>query len=84
MRFARWRYTLPLRIRSLFRRHDVEQELDEEIRDHIARQTAANVAAGMSAADARTAALREFGGVERRKEEVRETRGIGFIETRAP
>lgn len=80
MRIERWLYTLPLRLRSLFRRKDVEQELDEEIRDHIERQTAANVAAGMSASVARTAALREFGGVERRKEEVRETRGVTVIE----
>lgn len=74
MRFERWMYTLPLRFRSLFRRTDVEQELDDEIRDHIERQTDANVAAGMAYADARTAALRDFGGVERRKDEVRETR----------
>ena len=80
MRIEHWIYTLPLRIRSLFQRTDVEQELDDEIRDHIERQTAANVSAGMSTTDARTAALREFGGVERRKEEVRETRGVSLIE----
>lgn len=33
MRFERWLYTLPLRLRSLFRRSVVEQELDEELRD---------------------------------------------------
>ncbi len=80
MRIERWLYTLPLRIRSLFRRDAVEMELDEEIRDHIERQTVANISAGMSAGDARTAALREFGGVERRKDEIRETRGVTFIE----
>jgi predicted permease len=76
----RWLRTLPLKIRSLFRRGAVEQELDEEIRDHIECQTAANISAGMPARDARTAALREFGGVERRKEESRDTRGVTFIE----
>lgn len=80
MRIERWLYTLPLRLRSLFRREQVERELDDEIRDHIERQVRANVAAGMSPADARAAALREFGGVERRKEEVRETRGVSYIE----
>jgi putative ABC transport system permease protein len=80
MSLERWLYTLPLRIRSLFRRPDVERELDEEIRDHLERQVAANVALGMSPVDARTSALREFGGVERRKEEVRETRGFTLLE----
>jgi predicted permease len=80
MRIERWLHTLPLRFRSLFRRKDVEQELDDEIRDHIERQTAANVADGMSASAARTAALSEFGGIERRKEEVRETRGVSLFE----
>jgi predicted permease len=80
MRIERWLYTLPLRIRSLFRRDEVEEELAEEIRDHIERQTEANLAAGMAPGDARTAALREFGGVERRKEEVRDARGVDVIE----
>ena len=35
MRLLRLLYTLPLRIRSLFRRDQVEQELDDEIRDHF-------------------------------------------------
>ena len=80
MSFKRLLYVLPLRLRSLFRRSRVERELADEIRDHIERQTAANIAAGMPAGDARTAALRAFGGIERRKEEIRETRGISSIE----
>src|SRR3989442_1152308 len=32
MRLERWRYTIPLRLRSLFRRDHVEQELDDELR----------------------------------------------------
>ena len=80
MFLERWVHVLPLRLRSLFRRNRVEHELADEIRDHIERQTAANIAAGMPAGDARTAALRAFGGIERRKEEIRETRGVSFIE----
>jgi hypothetical protein len=30
-------YTIPLKLRSLFRRQRVEQELDEELRDHFQR-----------------------------------------------
>ena len=29
-----WIYTIPLRLRSLFRRKTVKQELDEELRSH--------------------------------------------------
>lgn len=71
---------LRYRLRALFKRDEVERELDEELRDHVERQTSANVAAGMSASEARTAALRAVGGIERRKEEVRATRGVEVIE----
>ena len=80
MRIERWLYTLPLRVRSLFHRDQVEQELDDEIRDHIERQTAANVVAGMTQGDARAAALRTFGGVELQKDSARDTRGVSVFE----
>ena len=44
-------------------RHD---RIDDEIAFHIEQQTAKNVRAGMTAEDARRAALLKFGGVERR------------------
>src|SRR5580658_698836 len=81
MRVEHWLYTLPLRLRSLFRRNRVEQELDEELRDHLENQTAANVARGMTLEAARYAALRAMGGVEQRKEECRDTRGVSLIES---
>ena len=68
------------RLRALVRRSAVERELDDELRFHIERQTVQNIAAGMPHADARTAALRTFGGIERRKEEIREARGVSLIE----
>ena len=46
----------------------------EEIQQHVDLLTERNVAAGMSATDARNAALREFGGVEQIKEVAREQR----------
>src|ERR1051326_8332122 len=76
----RWLYIVPLRLRSLLRRSRVDAELDEEIVDHIERQTAQNVAAGMSPLDARAAALRQFGDVVRHKEQVRDARGVTAIE----
>ena len=81
MRIEHWWYSVPQRLRALVRRRDVERDLDDELRDHIERQTAANVARGMSAADARRAALVAFGGVERVKDESRDVRGISLIDT---
>ena len=66
MRFEHWIYTAPLRLRSLFRRGRVEQELDEELRYHLERQIEENVARGMTAEEARLAALRAMGGIEKR------------------
>lgn len=39
MRVEHWFYTIPLRLRSLFRRRHVEQELDEELRYHLEQKT---------------------------------------------
>jgi predicted permease len=80
MSIERWLRIVPLRLRSLVRRADVERELDEELRYHIDRQTEENIRHGMSPDAARTAALRAFGGIERRKEQVRDTRGTRWIE----
>src|SRR5215471_14574142 len=80
MRLKHWFYTLPLRLRSLFRRSHVEQELDEELRYHMERQIEENIAKGMTPEEASYAALRAMGGVERRKEECRDTRRVRLIE----
>src|SRR5262245_7784421 len=68
--------SIRLKLRTLFKRRNVERELDEELRYHIERQIEANLARGMSPQDARQAAMRAFGGVEQRKEESRDTRGL--------
>ena len=62
-----------LRLRSLFGRRAVEQELERELRSHIELQVEEYEAAGMTADAARQAALREFGGVARFQDEVRDT-----------
>jgi predicted permease len=65
--------TLRLGMRSLLHRDREEQRIDEEMRFHIEMQTAQNIKRGMSPEAARTEALRVFGGVEKAKEQVRET-----------
>src|SRR5437016_5079390 len=77
---SRWLSIIPLRLRSLFRRDAVEGELDEEMQYHIQRQIEENIARGMRPSDARYAALRTMGGLEQRKEEIRDVRGWRFIE----
>ena len=61
-------------LRSLTRGSKVEQELDEELRYHVERQIEVNVRSGMTAEEARYAALREFGGVAQFQEECRQAR----------
>src|SRR5688572_33215657 len=66
---------LVLKLRTLFRGAQVDQELDDEIRYHVERKTELLIAHGMAPAEARYAALRAFGGVELRKEVCRDARG---------
>ena len=80
MHLKHWLYTVPLRLRSLFRRRQVEQELDEELSYHIERQIEEHISNGMTKEEARYAALRAMGGVERRKEECRDLRRVRLIE----
>ena len=80
MRLEHWFYTIPLRLRSLFERKRVEQELDEELHYHLQRKMEENLAAGMTAEAARRAARLDFGGVERRKEECRDTRRVSWVQ----
>ena len=61
----------------------VEEELDDEIRYHLDRQIQDNIAKGLSPEEARRAALRRFGGMEQRKEECRDARGVNVLENLA-
>ena len=72
----RWWNILRLRCRSLVARRRVEDELDEELRYHLARQIEADIAAGMTTEQAH----RGLAGVEQRKEECRDARGLNLID----
>ena len=71
---------LALRLRSLFGRTDLEREMDEEMRFHVEMETQKNVRAGMTARDARRAALLSFGGIDRHQESMRDGRGTRLLE----
>ena len=80
MRVEHWIHSIPLRIRSLFRRRKVEQELDEELQYHLEQSIETHVARGMSREDARYQSLRDFGGLDQQKEQCRDARGVNLIE----
>src|SRR5579859_476347 len=80
MQPTRWFHTIPLRLRSLFRRREADHELDEELRYHVEQKTAQNIAKGMTPQEAHRAALLEMGGIEKRKEECRDTRRVNWIQ----
>src|ERR1035438_497248 len=69
------------RLRTQFRKKKLDQELSEEVAFHIEQETQENIAAGMSAEEARYAALRKFGGIDQVKEECRDAWGVRFIDT---
>ncbi len=71
---------LKLRLRALFHKTEMERELDEELRFHLEREIEENILRGMTPKEARYAAMRSFGGVERIKEESRDVRGVRFAE----
>src|SRR5215207_8633546 len=68
------------RLRALLRRDSLDRELDAELRYHMERQVAEHVAGGMTAEEARRAALRDFGGVTLSQEQCREARGVRPVE----
>jgi predicted permease len=75
-----WLYTIPLRLRSLFRWAQADQELDDELRDHLERKTEEYVAQGMTQEEARRRARLDLGGIEQTKEKCREARRVNWIQ----
>ncbi len=69
----RWLDNFAMKLRMLFGRGQAAARLDDELRFHIERQIAENVAAGMSAEEARYAALRTFGNPTLLRDQTRAT-----------
>src|SRR5262245_39665794 len=69
-----------LRLRSLFRRDRVGRELDDEMRFHLDELTQQQIDRGLTDDQARTEALRQFGGVSRIQEDCRDMRRTRWIE----
>ena len=62
------------------RRKRMLDELDQDIREHIERETQDNIERGMTPEEARYAAVRKFGNVTRVKEDTREVWSLVWLE----
>jgi hypothetical protein len=60
--------------KGLLRRKTIDGEVDEELAFHVEMETRANLERGMTSAEARRIALRDFGGVPQTREAVRTVR----------
>jgi predicted permease len=69
------------KLRGLFLKRKLEQEMADEIAAHLEMQIEDHVRQGMSPEEARFLALRKFGGVEQVKETYRERRTLAGVET---
>src|SRR5438552_3037779 len=75
-----WLRKIRLRWSALVQKEKLDAQMDEEMRAHIEMRTRENIEAGMSADEARYAAMRQFGWVDNIKETCREQRGVTWLE----
>src|SRR5262245_4991640 len=67
-------------LRSVFSRSHVDCDLDDEIKDHLARDIESRVQRGIPPREARRQALAEFGGIDNVRERLRDEHGISLSE----
>ncbi len=79
MRMEHWWFTVPLKLKSILRGRKAEHELDEELVFHLERKIEEGIAKGLSPKEARYAAMRAMDGLEQRKEQMRDMRGLHWL-----
>ena len=72
--------SLLMRARQLFHSRRLADDFDDELRFHMELEIEHNIARGMSADDARRAAVAAFGGAQRFREETRDARGFALVD----
>src|SRR5258708_12023645 len=75
-----WLRMFGARLRNLFRKRQLDGDLDAEFREHLEMLTEENLRKGMAPQEARYAARREFGGVEQTREDHKQLRSLPAIE----
>src|SRR5688572_12929126 len=68
------------RVRHFVNRRRFERDLDDELQFHLAMATSSQSAAGRSATEIDRATRKAFGSMQRYKEEVRDARGLTFVD----
>jgi putative ABC transport system permease protein len=74
-----WLQEAGSRVANIFRRSQLESELDEELRFHLEMQIEQYVQAGMSENEARRLTLVEFGGLDKTLEDCRDALGLRLM-----
>ncbi len=69
------------RLASLFRKRQLDDRVDEEMRFHLEMQIEENISRGMTPQEARRQARISSGGLEQAKELHRDARGLWFLES---
>ncbi|MFC5864355.1 ADOP family duplicated permease [Acidicapsa dinghuensis] len=77
---GKWRSLLG-RTLALFRKRELDEDLDEELRSHLAHAVEENVRQGMTRNEARRQAMVRFGGVAQTREAYRTQRGLPVLDT---
>jgi predicted permease len=72
--------TFAARLRALLRDREIDRDLREQIDAHLGEAIDDYMQQGLSAADARRAALRSLGGITRIREEHRDVRTFAWVE----
>lgn len=76
-----WYHELASSVAAVFQRRSHDSDLREEIQFHLDMEAQRRVDAGMTAGQAHASARRDFGGVERHKDDTRDERGAsGFFD----
>src|SRR5437899_2326419 len=68
------------RLLALFRKTSLDARMDSEIALHIEMQAGEHARRGLDPATARNAALRDFGGLERTREDHRAARSFAWLD----
>jgi ABC-type antimicrobial peptide transport system permease subunit len=69
------------RLLNLFRRNQLDRDLQSEIQSHLSLATEENLKKGLSPEESRRQALIQFGGTQQAKESAREQQSPPFVET---
>jgi putative ABC transport system permease protein len=77
----KWLRVIVARMRGVFRREALLEEMEEEMRSHVEMEEEANLERGMKPEEAREAARRSFGNLGRIRDRGYDIRGGGMMET---